>query len=248
MKTLSFVVACVALLVVWRTERAATVELRARLSALRDGRREMESLRREQQRLRALQRSADEQAEREAAVHAPVDGLTAAKWLPPEAWANRGGATPASTVESMLWAAAGGEMAALGNMLHLDGAARTMIDEVFARLPADDRVRYGNAAQFVAACTIATIPIGNAKLVWQVQDSPDEAEACVWLTLPDYRPPIASAAPARTSFDDLVGPTWRPGRKNIANFSLRRIDGVWRLVVPTSAVVKIEQAFGGAKL
>lgn len=247
-KTLSFLVACVALLAVWSTQKAATAELRAQVSSQRDDRRAMESLRREQERLRARQRAIDQQAEREAAAaHAPPDRLMAGKWLPPAAWKNQGSATPVCTVESMLWAAAGGEVAALGNILHFDAAARAKIDEIFARLPADFRTRYVSPAQFVAAFTIAAIPVGNAKLVWQVQDAPDEAEACVWITQPDFRPLDSSTASPQSNFDDLAGPTWRPGQKNIANFSLRRVDGVWRLVVPLSAVLKIENALGGVR-
>ena len=69
-KTVSVIVACVALLAIWCTEKAATAELRAQVSSRRDDRREMESLRREQERLRARQRAIDEQAEREALLTA----------------------------------------------------------------------------------------------------------------------------------------------------------------------------------
>src|SRR5258706_6310552 len=106
-------------------------------------------------------------------------------------------------------------------MPHFDGAARAKIDEIFARLPADYRTRHGSPAQLVAAFTTAAIPIGNAQLVWQVQNGPDEADACVWITLPDFRPLDSSTASPRPSFDDLIGPTWRgPDHTKIANLLL----------------------------
>jgi hypothetical protein len=127
-------------------------------------------------------------------------------------------------------------------------AARAPIVEIYAGLPADYRIRHGSPAQLVAAFTTAAIPIGNAQLVFLVQNGPDEAEACVWITLPDFRPLDSSTAPPRPSFDDLIGPTWRgPAQKNIASFSLRRIGGAWRLVVPMSAVENIEKEIGGLK-
>lgn len=241
-KPFLFVVACVALLASWCGQRSEATGLRRQLADQRDHRHEVEVLRREQARLRALPRPAGATAR---ATPLP-DGLASETWLPPGAWKNRGCATPAASVETMLWAAAGGEVATLGDMLHFDGAARARLVELFARLPADARARHGSPAELVAAVTMVAIPLGNAQMVWQHQDGPDEVEACVRITQPDYRPVDASTA-GQASLDDLVGPTWRPGLKNIANFSLRRIDGSWRLVVPLSAIARIEKEVGGLK-
>lgn len=130
-------------------------------------------------------------------------------------------------------------------MLHFDGTGRAKIDELFARLPADHRARLVSPAQLVAAVTTAAIPIGNAQLVWQVQDGPDEAEACVWIILPDYRPLDSSTAPQRPSFD--VGPTWRPAQKKHGQFFASPHRRSLALVVSMSAVAKIEKEIGGLK-
>jgi hypothetical protein len=254
-RTFLFIVAAAAITAGVIAERISTTELHAQLAAQRDHRTDVDRLRREQERLRAQKQSADERARlaaeaaeaAAAASRAQPDRLTVGKWLPPGAWKNRGCATAVCTLESMLWAAAGGEAAALGDMLHFDDNARAKIDELFARLPADYRARYVSPVQLVAAFTTEAIPIGNAKLGFLVQQGPDEAEANVFITMPDYRPLDSANAAQRSSFDDLVGPTWRRGQKNTASLSLRRIDGAWRLLVPISAVARIEKEIGGLK-
>jgi hypothetical protein len=251
-KPFLFVAASVAVAIGVLALSRSTTGLRRQLAAQRDHSGEVESLRREQERLRALKGLADEQArlKAEAAAHEAAlarthaNGFTDGKWIEPGALKNRGCATPACTIESMLWAAAGGDAVTLGNMLHFDNAARAKIDEIFARLSADARTRYVSAAQLVAAFTVAAIPVGNAKLISQYQTAPDWTEVTVWITLPDYRPIDSSTGPPRP-LDDLIGPTWARGQKNRVNHSLRRIDGAWRLVVPVSALAKIEQEIGG---
>lgn len=247
MRTALFVVASLAATAGVIAERTAAARLREQLAAQRDYRREVDALRSEQERLRAL-RAAAEQARLQAeAARTKPEGLTAGKWLPPSAWKNRGCATPANTMESMLWAAAGGEAATLGNMLLFSDETRAKLDEIFRRLPPEYRIRYVSPAQLVAAFTTEAIPLGNAQLVSEIQTGPDEAETSLWITLPDYRPINSSPSPSQMIVDELIGPTWRHGQRNRASFLLRRIDGVWRLVVPMSAVEKIEREVGGLK-
>ncbi|MES2695613.1 MAG: hypothetical protein V4773_19205 [Verrucomicrobiota bacterium] len=254
-KPLLFMVAAVTMAAGWLSERTVTTELRGQLADQGDHRREVDALRREQDRLRTLKRSADEQIQFQAdaakheAVTAPAqpEGLSSEKWLPPGAWKNRGCATPSGTLETMLWAAAGGEVAALGDMLYFDGAAEAKINAIYAQLPAEARTQYVSPAQLFAAFTTAAIPIGDAQLVWQRYNGSNEAEACVRITLPDHKPLDSSTTSPRSNLDALIGPTWRLGQKNVANFTLRRSDGAWRLVVPASAVAKVEKEIGRLK-
>ncbi len=61
-------------------------------------------------------------------------------WTPAAAWKNQGQATPEAAVETMLWAAAGGDLSALKNTLALAPDARVERQQIYlqAYLPATE--------------------------------------------------------------------------------------------------------------
>jgi hypothetical protein len=147
-------------------------------------------------------------------------------------------------VETALWAAAGGDVARLRDLLQLDDAVRTRAGEVLARLPEAARASYLGPDDLVAAFTTKAIPLGDAQLVWLHESGPDDAVACVFVknTNPVDRGPCRRRRDLRrTRFRP-----WRPRTKRPSQpyLSLRRIDDTWRVVVPMSAVENIAKELG----
>jgi hypothetical protein len=281
MKTLLFIVSLAGVGIVWALNRIAATDLQTQIATARQENVEVAALQRERERLQRLQREAEESARRERAAlelaraqqeraarekplhRSPPSVLTVGEWLPPAGWKNRGQATPTATVETALWAAAGGDVAMLQGMLQLDESVRVKAAEILARLPESARVLYASPEHLIAAFTTKSIPLGDAQLVWQHQPGPDEAVACVFVKNPDTSIASASATPLpdvppesreeaiqRASRRDpnKNPPMAPPNNKTIATYlSLRRMDDGWRLVVPVSAVEKIAKELGGSR-
>lgn len=68
-------------------------------------------------------------------VPAPSQALTPGDWTPAAAWQNRGRATPVAALETMLWASAGGDLAALKDVLAFDDASQALAARAFAICP-----------------------------------------------------------------------------------------------------------------
>lgn len=281
MKTLIFIVAIAGIGIVWTLNRIATTELQTRIALARQESVEVASLQRERERLQRLRQETEEQAARERAAaelaraqqeqavrakpaqRPPASTLTVGEWLPPAGWKNRGQATPTAAVETALWAAAGGDVAALQSMLQLDESVRAKADAIRASLPAGSRATYASAEHLIAAFTTKAIPLGDAQLVWQHQSGPDDAVACVFVKNPDASTASVPATPLPTVIPESreealqrasrrdpnkIPPMAPPSQKTIATYlSLRRIDDGWRLVVPVSAVEKIAKELGGSR-
>lgn len=251
----------------WIRERFEAAALTAEIAALHAQSAGLASLTREQEQFRALQPNAEELAalRRASSEHARAseelaarltaraprapEALTPGEWLPPAAWRNRGAATPTSSVETALWAAAGGDLVTLKNMLHLPPDVRAKADALLARLPESARHTYADAEQLIAAFTAQAIPLGDAQLIWQHQPSPDEAVACVFLKNPAITSTsLPSAPPGRqtTSTARNQPPPMSPSNKQVSSayLSLRRDEHGWRLVVPPSAIDKIARELG----
>ena len=180
--------------------------------------------------------------------HGSSAALVFGEWLNPGALKNRGQATPTTTVETALWAAAGGDVATLPTMLHLDDTVRAKAESLLAQLPQTARAIYPSVEHLIAAFTTKAIPLGEAQLVWQHQHGPDDAVACVFIRNPDNRatPPSTAAVPPTST--DKVPPMAPPDHRTRATYiSLRRGDDGWRLVVPASAVASIAKEVGGGK-
>src|SRR5687767_14791287 len=135
MRTFLLVLTVATVGVVWSLERTEAADLQVQIAALRAENSERDALQRERARLQQeaaqrIQRQRDE-AERARREHAaaaaqatarsrPAEALMVGEWRSPVSWANRGRTTPSAAIETTLWAAAGGDLATLQNLLHLD--------------------------------------------------------------------------------------------------------------------------------
>ena len=265
MKILIFLVSLVGVGVVWGINRMATIDLRAQLEATRHEIVEWTALRRERDRLERLQREAEKRVRNQHATvvlarsepglaahedfaRQPPTSLIVGEWLPLSAWKNRGHSTPSASVETTLWAAAGGDVETLKDMLQVDELVRAKADAVVASLSASSRAMYPSAEHLIAAFTTKSVPLGDAQLVWQHQLTPDEAVACVFVKNEDANISSSSAVPLPGGTADKIPPMGLPSNKRIATYlSLRRMDDRWRLVVPMSAIEKIAKELGRAK-
>lgn len=260
MKPTLFVLVLVALAAAWVVEKSSAARLASEIETHRMQQREFARLQRERDRLRALLPSAEEleTLSRDAAEHArvqheidlqttkhaaPMPTLPVGEWTSAGDWKSRGQATPHATVETALWAAAGGDVAALKSLFSLPVETRTQAEALFAGLPATSRALYASPEDLIAAFTIKNIPVGEAQVVWFNETGPDDATVGLFLKNPPNPPESATpastpAAPADPR--DRPPPTLRAdGRTAEAFLSLHRDGEVWRLVVPPSAVNKI---------
>lgn len=72
------------------------------------------------------------------------------KLIPASEWKNAGRATPSAAVETVLWAAAGGDVDTVAGLIALDPSARAKAEALFARLPDAARAEYGSPEKLVA--------------------------------------------------------------------------------------------------
>lgn len=181
-----------------RGDRAALARLRGEIDALR---------RRAEEYARVVAAKAVEAAKpREPSI---LDGP-----LPASAWKNAGSATPAAALETVLWAAAGGEVDALAGLLRFDVGVRARVDALFAGLPDSVRTEYGTPERLIAALTARDVPLGKAKLFDTKADFSGDRRMAMQINETEGKAPRGVL------------------------FSLRPKGGTWGLVVPASAVEK----------
>ena len=265
MRTLLFFGSLVGLAVTWALHQMATIDLRAQLDVTHQSIAEVAELKRERDRLLRLHREAHDRVRSEDAAAAParppqevvhesleprsaISTLTAGEWLPIREWKNRGQATVTATVETALWAAAGGDVEILKDLLQLDDSVRAKADAVLAHLPEASRAMYPSAEHLIAAFTTKSVPLGDVQLVWHHQPGPDDAVACVFVKNAEANLASASTTPLPEALPSKVPPMAQPNHKTIATYlSLRRTEDRWRLVVPLTAIEKIAKELGSAK-
>jgi hypothetical protein len=274
MKTVLFLAALVVVGVIWGLNRMAATNLRAELEALSRENSELAGARHEHEQLQRRHAEATRQAveQQEAAqFSAPAAktpsaaprALAVGEWHAPASWQNRGQATPAAAIETALWAAAGGDLAALQNLLLLDDALRVKADALRARLPAASRATYASAEHLISAFATKSLPLGDAQLVWNHQPDADEAFACLFVKNPEFVPTppsaesappmsreaaIARAAAIREARSQEKRPPMAPPNEatRALYLVLRRTDTGWRFVVSPGAVDKIAKEIGAS--
>ncbi|MDB6095189.1 MAG: hypothetical protein JWM32_2751 [Verrucomicrobia bacterium] len=185
---LTIISACTLVGFWWGLNRSKAVQLQAQLEALHQSDDELAQLRREHERLSRLQPSDDELADLRRAVVARATPRVAAQkepgiakpifppgvWIAPGHWENRGRATPDAAVETMLWAAAGGDVAALKNTLEFDQASRAQAAAIMAKLPETSRRSAGTPEDLLAFAIAGNVPLESVQPVAQQQSSEDE--------------------------------------------------------------------------
>lgn len=189
-----------------RGDHAALVRLRGEMDALRS---------RAEEAARAV-------AAKAAAVAKPREPSILEGPLPASAWKNAGTATPAAALETVLWAAAGGEVDALAGLLRFDAGVKARMEGLFAGLPESVRTEYGTPERLIAALTARDVPLGKAKLFDTKADFSGDRRMAVQLYETEGKAPRGVL------------------------FSLRPEGGTWGLVVPASAVEKYAAMLKGA--
>lgn len=124
----------------------------------------------EQLRAELSWRRARAEAWRRAQAEAPGEVVAEDDWLdlrrkPAAQWRDRGAEEPVGAVETLLWAAAGGDLERMSELLLLNGAARDRAEAVWARLTPAARSEFGEPKSLVAALTAVSVPLGPAKVL-----------------------------------------------------------------------------------
>jgi hypothetical protein len=125
-------------------------------------------------------------------------------------WKNAGQATPDATFETVLWAAAGGELETVADLLAFDADARSRAAAVFAGLPDSIRNELGTPERLIALLVADDVPLGSAMVVAQIP-TPTDTKVVAQVIDTD-------------------------GTRKMSQFSLRADGNSWRLVVPRNVV------------
>ncbi len=192
-------------------QRQTTAQLRGELALLRNEHRQLERLRADRA---ALVRLGGEIA----GVKARTDEMTHTAERAPaprvavSEWKNAGRATPAGTVETLLWAASRHDVDALASMLTFEAELRAPVDRFFADIPEALRTQHGTVERLVAARSLTSdLPLAAMRIVKENQTDADHAALVARLQNQDG---ISKEIPA----------------------SMQRGDDGWRLAVPQKAL------------
>ncbi len=249
MKNILFFTALALLGLTWMSGRFSANRMAAELTRLRRQHDEMSSLLRERGRLSQRLNDADQPETTQQEKSGPATPASAAQaaasprvtmplgdWVGVQGWVFRGQATPQASIESALWAAAGGDVATLKQLLFMSAETRTAAAALLSSLPASSRLAYPGPDDLITALTVKRIPLGEAQLVWLDQNGPDNATACVFMK--DPLNPIGANDPVPVSQDQGPSPPQlAPDKKSVAAYlALRREGNSWRLVVPPTAI------------
>ena len=133
--------------------------------------------------------------------------------LPVANWINAGKATPSGTLQTVLWSGTRGDLDLLASLLAFDPESQSLIDDTFARLPAEARRQHGSAEKVFATLLAARLPLdlASANVTNATERNPDAITLSVHLQNGE-------------------------GKQRDVDFHfIRRADG-WRLLVPRKVV------------
>lgn len=135
--------------------------------------------------------------------------------VPAAEWKNAGAATPMATLESVLWAAAGGDVDAFAALLMIEtGKTLPAARALLATLPEAMRAQYGTPEKLIAFLAIKDVPLGTANVRrWSADPADRIAQTSVVLEATD-------------------------GKKKEANLAFVRQGEAWRLLVMEGVVAK----------
>jgi hypothetical protein len=132
-------------------------------------------------------------------------------------WKDVGQATPDATFETVLWAAAGGELGNVADLLAFDANTRSRAAAIFAELPESIRNELGTPERLIALLVADDVPLGRASVVAQIP-TPTDTKVIAQILDTD-------------------------GTQKLAQFSLRADGNSWRLVVPEKVVQRYAARF-----
>lgn len=236
--------------VIWFHGRTTAAALEARSMALHSQEEQLARLRMERDRLRGqlnilagrrLDRSRPVVANRApnpAENSASTDTLAIGRWTPVAAWKNEGRSTPRSTVSTLLWAAAGGDLRTMQKLLQFNDAARNQARTWFEGLPPATRSLYASPEDLVASVTMGSIPSTNVQLSWFHQADADHAIVGVMLAAPTSSGPDSTPA-IKPSVGNEPPFMTNHGANQLAVLDLVRDTDGWRVVVPVPAIKRM---------
>lgn len=137
--------------------------------------------------------------------------------IPATKWQDRGRTTPADTLETVLWASAGGELEALTKALRFDPASQARAETLLAQLPEATRRHYATPETLLASLVAKEAPLGALTVLAQRETGPGTALAYA-----------------------VLQQNGRAPRQVCLTF--RQAEDGWQLVVPPNAVEKIATA------
>lgn len=208
--------------------RAQTTDL-ARLQAENERLRRAQTPPAELEALRAGRAATDRLRAEVAALQAQVDAASVAtpdaprrpvrfgmgSSVPAAEWKNAGAATPMATLESVLWAAAGGDVDAFASLLLIEtGKTLPAARALLATLPEAMRAQYGTPEKLIAFLAIKDVPLGAANVrKWSADPADRMAQTSVILEAVD-------------------------GKKKEANLAFVHQGDGWKLLVMEGVVAK----------
>lgn len=140
--------------------------------------------------------------------------------LTPNQWAARGRETPEKSVETLLWAGAGGDAETMVESIALDETSSQLAAALFARLPQDIQSRYSTPESIIAAMIIDDIPLAKAKILSQRLDGEQTSEA-------------------RLVFASNIDPA------KLVKLRLQKQEsGEWKVIVPPKAIARYASELG----
>jgi hypothetical protein len=136
--------------------------------------------------------------------------------MPVGTWRNAGRATPATAMETVLWAAAGGDVQLLESLLEFEPEARVKANALLASVPSATRAQHTSPESLIAMLTAKDVPLGSAKIA-ATQPVPGEKRKAYVVLM--TQPP-----------DDKNRPP------KLSRFDFQQYDGGWKILVPASVV------------
>lgn len=180
----------------WRGENQALAQLREenrRQAATEPSAAELENLRADHAAIPRLRAEIDALRERirrapePSATPVPARFAVGSKVAAAE-WRNAGTATPRAALETVLWAAAGGDIDTFASCLGLgEGRIRQAATALLESLPAEQRAQYRTPERLVAFLAIRDVPLGAARVIdWnEIGGAISQAFAHLQLSAPD---------------------------------------------------------------
>lgn len=217
----------------WRWENAVTEGLQRQLETLRSDAAERKRLQQEHDRLVALQPAAHElerlrrkvetdgqpapEANRSISVSTGGPALRRGVWAAPSSWKDCGQTTPEGTLETALWAAAGGDLGTLKGVFEFDAVSLAKAQAVLDVMPEASRDMYSTPEDLLTLLAAREIPLTEAQWFARTDHDADTVTESVVLRDPE-------------------------GRTQQAHLTFHRGEHGWRLTVPEAIVERMTDA------
>lgn len=133
-------------------------------------------------------------------------------------WRNVGQATPADTLQSVLWAALTGETEKLVSMIAFDAESKAVAQALYDSLPLETRAQYGSVERVIAVMMAGRMPLHFRSLAMIEQTEKSDGDVSARFKLQSK------------------------GAAKEITFSFQRDASGWRLSVPASVIVRFQRS------